>query len=102
MALSLRQSYIANIAGADLALRVRSAKEAQRRLFQAPSSLRAWEWQHLSLAADSSLARFETDTDPVLSVSFDATGREIIWNTKNRVHLVDLASNRRVSRQVSG
>jgi eukaryotic-like serine/threonine-protein kinase len=102
MALSVRQSYVANIAAADLAIQLGSAQEAQRRLARADQSLRSWEWNHLSLVADSSVWRFETTPAPVVSINLDPSSRRIVWSGGDRVTTVDLASKHSVSRRVSG
>src|SRR5262249_18380042 len=44
--ISRRQSYIANIAAADLNLRSNEVAEARRRLLACPKELRGWEWRH--------------------------------------------------------
>jgi WD40 repeat protein len=58
--ISQRQSYIANIAAADLNLRSNEVLEARRRLLACPQELRGWEWRHLFLKSDSSLATLNT------------------------------------------
>ncbi len=51
-----RQSYLANIAAADMNLRGGVATEARRRLELIGPALRGWEWRHLYSRTDSSVA----------------------------------------------
>jgi WD40 repeat protein/serine/threonine protein kinase len=107
MALAQHQGYVATIAATDLALQAQAAREAQRRLLQVDPSLRGWEWQYLSLVADSSVARFETNakldsTKGIRSVNFDATGQRIIWDTGVAVHLAELTSKPAVASWKTG
>ncbi len=107
MTLAQHQGYVATIAATDLALQAQAAREAQRRLLQVDPSLRGWEWQYLSLAADSSVARFETNakldsTKGIRSVNFDATGQRIIWDTGVAVHLAELMSKPAVASWKTG
>jgi WD40 repeat protein len=51
-----RQSYSANLNAADLLLRSDEPLDARRRLLFCPPGLRGWEWRHLFLKTDASLA----------------------------------------------
>lgn len=50
------ESYAAQIAAADIALRHGQSTEARQRLDAAPEGRRGWEWRHLSAIADGSAA----------------------------------------------
>ncbi|MGE0482283.1 MAG: protein kinase [Phycisphaerae bacterium] len=65
-----RQSYVANVSAADACLRTRAVGEARRRLEMCEETLRGWEWRHLWLRTDSSLATLRGATDPAIQAAF--------------------------------
>ena len=58
LAAAERHSYVANITAAVLHQEATNLVEARRRLKACPPHLRRWEWNHLDLKCDSSLAIF--------------------------------------------
>jgi len=85
-----QKAFEANLAAAGAALQVYDVGEARRRLAACPPALRGFEWQHLSLAVDGSLAVLTGHTDavgavaltrdPSLLASGDAKGRVRLWD----------------------
>ncbi|HVS10327.1 MAG TPA: serine/threonine-protein kinase, partial [Planctomycetota bacterium] len=53
---AVRKSYLANLVAADVYLKANEVPEAVRLLEACDEGLRGWEWRHLALKADGSLA----------------------------------------------
>ncbi|MGA7411725.1 MAG: serine/threonine-protein kinase, partial [Bryobacteraceae bacterium] len=88
------QSYVANIAAADLNLRSNEAVDARRRLLECPRELRGWEWQHLFLKSDVSIATLYTldDSDHAnlpVSFEFSGDGGRVFSNTEHTLYSWD-------------
>jgi WD40 repeat protein/serine/threonine protein kinase len=91
------RGYVTSIAATDGALRFHELTEAKSSLREAPSNLRDWEWNHLLLKADPSLATLEGHAAPVNSVVFGPKGKLLatasadgtvnIWDTASRSRL---------------
>jgi WD40 repeat protein len=91
------QSYVANLIAADLHLRSNEIAEARRRLFSCPKDLRNWEWRHLFLKSDFSVATLYTlgDSDEEnlrLSFAFSTDGSRIYSNTQHTLYSWDAAT----------
>jgi len=67
-------SYVASISATDASLRFHELEESKRSLLDCPADLRNWEWSHLQLKTDPSLATFTTHEKRVTSVDFDPRG----------------------------
>jgi hypothetical protein len=73
-----RQSYLANIAAADMNLRGGAAVEATRRLEQIRPQLRGWEWRYLYLKTDTSVATIGA-AGAVAFVTFSLDQSRVFW-----------------------
>jgi WD40 repeat protein/serine/threonine protein kinase len=99
-----QQSYVANIAAADLHLRSNEIAKARHRLLSCPKDLRRWEWRHLFLKTDFSLATLYTlgDFDEersggyshanTLPMTFSADGSRIYASTTHTLYSWDAAT----------
>lgn len=95
------KSSQANLAAANAALQANDAREAQRRLAACPEDKRGFEWHHLSLALDGSLAVLRGHADEVtaLVMTADASllatggkdGEVLLWDLRRREVLHRLA-----------
>ena len=83
-----RRSYIANVAGADLSLRLNDVRTAKQRLALADAELQGWEWRHLSLRADSSLFQARVSTRGPLA-ALTPGGERIVTTTLSDLHVLD-------------
>jgi eukaryotic-like serine/threonine-protein kinase len=91
-----RQSYLANIAAADMELRSGAAAEARRRLGRTGPALRGWEWRHLFLKTDSSVA-IVGGAGAVASVAFSADQARVLWISEyGVVHAADARTHRAI------
>ena len=91
------QSYVANLVAADLHLRSNEIPEARRRLLSCPTEFRDWEWRHLFLKTDFSLATLytlgESDQESrQVSFAFSNDGSRIYSNTQHTLYSWDAAS----------
>ena len=87
------QSYVANVAAADRAIRAHDIVEARQRLDRAPERLRNWEWLHLNQRIDSSRLTLPGHSSYVYSVAFSPDGLWLasadwggiirIWNARS-------------------
>jgi len=90
-----RRGYSANVAAADLYLGSNDIVEARKRLLMCPRDLRGWEWNHLFLKTDSSIATlfpiFDLDDndDGAASFAFSEEGDRIFWYTKHTLQSWD-------------
>jgi WD40 repeat protein/predicted Ser/Thr protein kinase len=97
-----KQSYSANLNAAELLLRAGEATEARHRLLLSRTDLRGWEWKHLFLKTDSSIATLHPDPQPGNRSEFLSTfafrrGR-IFWSTGRSVQSWDGATYRPAER----
>ena len=92
------QSYMANIASADLHLQNRDVRETRRRLAMCEPSLRGWEWRHLYAKSDGSLATLQTE-DPVDSVWFNPDGGRIFTRSSAALQTWDATTHRLLATQ---
>jgi eukaryotic-like serine/threonine-protein kinase len=91
-----RQSYLANIAAADRNLESGATTEARRRLEQIAPALRGWEWRHLYLRSDTSVAALGA-AGAVRSVVFSPDQSRIFWISEyGVVHAADAVTHRRL------
>jgi eukaryotic-like serine/threonine-protein kinase len=95
-----RKGYVANLLAADLQLRSGRPQEAQRYLFNTDPALRGWEWNHLFLKSDSSLATIYIPENGVSDNSrhsstfaFTADGKAFFWSSKNVLYRWNIATN---------
>ncbi|MHC4954683.1 MAG: protein kinase domain-containing protein [Planctomycetota bacterium] len=72
-----RQSYLANLAAAHASLRMRDTREAKRLLEVCPERYRGWEFRHLDLATDTSIAKLTGHTERVTVVAVSSDGKMI-------------------------
>lgn len=91
------QSYAANLAAADLHLRSNEIAEARRRLLSCSKDLRGWEWRHLFLKSDFSVATLYTlgDSDGEnlqISFAFSSDGSKIYSSTQHTLYSWDAAT----------
>ncbi len=71
---SRRQSYVANLAAAEAALRDGEYRSARRYLDDAPAEHRGWEWRHLASRLHQHIGEWATDGPVVQSPVLDAAG----------------------------
>jgi WD40 repeat protein/serine/threonine protein kinase len=91
-----RQSYLANIAAADMNVRGGAAAEATRRLEQVGPALRGWEWRHLYLKTDTSVATLGA-AGAVAFVAFTPDQQRVYWISEFSVaHAADAGTHRRI------
>ena len=86
-------SYVANVAAAELGLRAHQAKAAKRWLEACAEGQRGWEWGHLDRRADASIAVLDDHGGAVRAVGVHPDGRFIatgsddgdvgIWNAES-------------------
>ncbi len=69
-----RENLVANLSVADYSLRLNEVEEAQRRLEACDPALRDWEWRHLALKADTSLAKIDIGNAAVPNALFSPSG----------------------------
>jgi len=72
-----RQSYVASLAAAHASLRTYEVREAKQLLRACPRALRGWEWNHLLLATDTSVAVFRGHKGKITAVASSPDGRRI-------------------------
>jgi eukaryotic-like serine/threonine-protein kinase len=91
-----RQSYLANIAAADMNVRGGAAAEATRRLEQIAPALRGWEWRHLYLKTNTSVATLGA-AGAVAFVAFSPDQSRVVWISEfGVVHAADASAHRRI------
>jgi len=90
--LAKRSSYMANVLAADFSLRLDSAAAARTRLAATDPALRGWEWDHLSLVADSSLRTFDLDHFELDDLRLDPEGKRLYTFTRAGFRVTDLAT----------
>jgi eukaryotic-like serine/threonine-protein kinase len=95
------RGYVTSIAATDGALRFHELAEAKSSLREAPPSLRDWEWRHLLLKADPSLATLEGHVTPVNSVVFGPSGKLLATaSADGTVNVWDISSRSRLNKLV--
>jgi WD40 repeat protein/serine/threonine protein kinase len=89
-----RQSYLATIAAADMNLQGGAVAEATRRLQQIGPALRGWEWRHLYLKTDTSVATLGA-AGAVASLAFSPDQSRVFWISEyGVVHVADANTHR--------
>jgi WD40 repeat protein len=95
------RGYVTSIAAAAGGLRFYELREATASLRETPAYLRGWEWEHLLLKADPSLATLVGHAAPVTAIAFgpkgtllasaSTDGKVSVWNTasRERLHVLD-------------
>jgi eukaryotic-like serine/threonine-protein kinase len=73
--------YAANIAAASASLRLADAAEARRRLLLCEESRRGWEWQHLWLASDESVAKLGDGSSQPVALAWHPSGELLAATT---------------------
>ncbi len=74
---SRRQSYVADLAAAEAALRDGDYRSARRYLDDAPAEHRGWEWRHLASRLNQQIGEWATDGPVVQSPVLDAAGARL-------------------------
>jgi WD40 repeat protein/serine/threonine protein kinase len=99
-----RQSYLANLNAAELHISSNETAEAKQNLLACPRELRGWEWRHLFLRADSSLATLTPHLDPFRASvdfpvsSFAFSGDRVFWHTEYSLEAWDSVTYRTMER----
>ena len=98
------QGYVARIHAARAAVRAGEHAEAARRLAACPEEHRGWEWSHLGLLADPSLASIEFEGGSAHDVDYSPDGSRLaaacgdgsvrIWDADTRELLHELEAHR--------
>jgi len=99
---ALRSGYAANINAADLGLRMHEIGEAKRRLLDCDTELRGWEWQHLMLRSDTSVAILRAHEAEVRAVASSPDGQWIASASDDGTIRLWNAVTRRVERVLEG
>ncbi|HZN41174.1 MAG TPA: protein kinase [Planctomycetota bacterium] len=73
-----KKEYLANVTAAHASLVAGETAEAKRYLADCVGDSRGWEWNHLSLAADASIACFDAQAGPISGLAMDATGDRLV------------------------
>jgi WD40 repeat protein/tRNA A-37 threonylcarbamoyl transferase component Bud32 len=90
-----QKAYLANVTAAQASLAAGETAEAKRYLDDCAADSRAWEWSHLSLAADASIAVFDTQGGPISGLAMDATGDRLVAGvTYGSPRVFDLSARR--------
>jgi WD40 repeat protein len=71
------RAYEANVAAVNAALQAHYVEEARRRLEACPDALRGFEWRHLAMALDGSIATLRGGTAAVTAVAMTADGQVV-------------------------
>jgi len=73
-----QKGYLANVIAAHASLAAGEIADAKRYLGECLQDSRGWEWKHLSLAADASIAVFDPQAGPISGLALDATGDRLV------------------------
>jgi serine/threonine protein kinase/WD40 repeat protein len=97
-AAAIRSNYVANLAAADLAVRLVDVPTAQNRLLRTDASMRGFEWWLLWRRSDPSLATLYADSlfasaaDNQPGFAFSGDPQRIYWGFGNAVHVWNAAT----------
>ena len=92
-----RRSYVANLIAADVSVRSGEIQEAKRRLAACDEELRGWEWRHVAIQADASVAVLEHG-DEVRCVAADGDFFRVATGSSDfAIRIWDPASGQLVS-----
>ncbi len=90
-----QQGYIANVTAASASLAAGETVEGKLHLTNCFPELRGWEWHHLSLAADASVAVLDGRAGAISGLCFDTGGLKLVVSVTNgALRIWDLASRR--------
>ena len=78
LAQAKEQGYVANVTAANAGLAAGEILEAKRHLVACAPELRGFEWHHLSLRADASIAALLGHEGSVTDLAFAADGRRLV------------------------
>ena len=96
-----RRAYVANVTLAANSIAALDMAGARRYLDLTEPTLRGWEWRHLHLRADPSVATTRahgfTSRDDSSSFAFSEDGAQLFWNTDRTVHVWDTNSFRQTA-----
>ncbi len=95
------QSYRARVAAAVAALWHHDVVDAARQLDAAPEALRDWEWRHLRIRLDDSMAAFPAAAGEIQSLIHHPNGIHIAAWTSTGLRLTDLEGAVLLSRSYS-
>ena len=73
-----RSSYMANVLAADFSLKLNDVAGARKRLEETDAERRGWEWRHLDLRVDPTLASYDTYAGGAEAVVFTPDGGTIV------------------------
>jgi WD40 repeat protein len=96
-----RQGYVASLEAAASHLSGGAGHLARKRLGACPEELRDWEWRHLSLRADGSLAALESG-GPVVFTAYSPDGSRIHWVSAEDFQLRETAYRHYRTRVIRG
>jgi len=86
-----RSEYVANLLAADYSLQLNDVGEARSRLRTCDSTLRGWEWEHLSLKSDAAIRQIRRITGGVEKLVYDPlTHRLVLLQPSSEVKFFDL------------
>ncbi|HEX5052628.1 MAG TPA: protein kinase [Planctomycetota bacterium] len=95
------EGYLANVMAASASLAAGETAETKRYLAQCVPELRGWEWNHLSLSADASIAVLEPGGGGVRELAIDPAGAHLVSSSANgTVKVWDLTTHREVQAQL--
>ncbi|HEU4418399.1 MAG TPA: protein kinase [Planctomycetota bacterium] len=90
-----QKGYLANVTAAHASLAAGETADAKRYLADCVADSRGWEWNHLSLAADASIAVFDAQAGPISGLAMDATGDRLVAGvTYGPPRVFDLSARR--------
>ena len=90
-----QKAYLANVTAAGASLAAGETADAKRYLADCVADSRGWEWHHLSLAADASIAVFDAQGGPISGLAMDATGDRLVAGvTYGSPRVFDLSARR--------
>ena len=91
---AMHMNYVANMAAADLALRLADVPTAQNRLLRTDPAMRGFEWGLLWRRTDPSLATLYTDslfahdaTDALPGFAFSSAPQRVYWGSGDAIHV---------------
>ncbi len=97
------QGYLANVTAANASLAAGETVEARRHLANCLPELRGWEWRHLSLSADASVAVLAIGASGVRDLAVNATGTRLVVSAADgALQLWDLATREQLKPLAEG